>query len=114
MSGEVIAVILAAGAGRRLGGAAKALLELPRPGSEASETFLARIAATAARAGAGRALVVVGPPHAGPVALEARRLGLDVADNPDPDRGMASSVAIGFARAAERFTGAHAALLWPV
>ena len=109
-AGEVVSVIVAAGAGRRLGGVAKALL----PSAEAGVTFLARIAATAAAAGASRAVVVVGPPHDERVAAEARRLDLEVAENPDPDRGMSSSVAIGFAHAAERFAGAMAGLLWPV
>lgn len=110
MTGEVVLVVVAAGAGRRLGGAAKALLRDPAGGA----SFLARITATAARAGAGRALVVVGAPHGAAVADEARRLGALVADNPDPDRGMASSVAIGFEQAIERFGAACAALLWPV
>jgi CTP:molybdopterin cytidylyltransferase MocA len=109
-SGEVVSVIVAAGAGRRLGGVAKALL----PSAEAGVTFLARIAATASAAGAGRAVVVVGPPHGARVAAEARRLELEVAENPDPDRGMSSSVAIGFGHAAERFASAVAGLLWPV
>ncbi len=108
IGGEVAVVIVAAGAGRRLGGVAKALL----PAGSAS--FLATIAATAADAGAGRAVVVIGPPHGERVADEARRLGLEVVDNPDPDRGMSSSVAIGFEHALERFAGAAAALLWPV
>ncbi len=109
-SGGVVSVIVAAGAGRRLGGVAKALL----PSAEAGVTFLARIAATAAMGGAGRAVVVVGPPHGARVAEEARRLELEVAENQDPERGMSSSVAIGFARASERFAGATAGLLWPV
>ena len=108
MTGEVVLVIVAAGAGRRLGGVAKALL--PAEG----ETFLAAIAATAAGGGAGRAVVVIGPPHGERVAIEARRLGLELTHNPDPDRGMSSSVAIGFAHALERFGDAGAALLWPV
>lgn len=109
-SGEVVSVIVAAGAGRRLGGVAKALL----PSAEAGVTFLARIAATASAAGASRAVVVVGPPHGAAVAAEARRLELEVAENHDPDRGMSSSVAIGFGHAEDRFAGAVAALLWPV
>jgi molybdenum cofactor cytidylyltransferase len=111
VTGEVVLVIVAAGAGRRLGGAAKALL---RDTSSDGPTFLARIAATAERAGAGRALVVVGPPHGLAVAEEAARIGAGVAKNPDPDRGMASSVAIGFEQALQRFGAACAALLWPV
>jgi len=100
----VIAVILAAGRGVRLGGVAKALLAIE------GESFLARIARTLAAAGAGDALVVVGPPHGDAVAAEAARLGMPVAHNPAPERGMASSVAIGF----EAIAGHEAALLWPV
>jgi molybdenum cofactor cytidylyltransferase len=112
VNGEVVVVILAAGAGRRLGGTAKALLSLgPLP--EPDGTFLAHLAATAAEAGAGRSVVVVGPPHGARVAAEALRLGLEVADNPEPERGMGSSVAIGFEHAARRFGAAVAALLWP-
>jgi CTP:molybdopterin cytidylyltransferase MocA len=101
----VIAVVLAAGAGARLGGVAKALL--PR----GDTTFLGAIAATCAAAGVGELLVVVGAPFAAAVAEEAARLGARVVVNPDPGRGMASSVATGFAACG----GAHrAALLWPV
>jgi molybdenum cofactor cytidylyltransferase len=59
-------------------------------------------------------VVVIGPPHGERVADEARRLGLELAENPDPDRGMSSSVAIGFQHALARFGDAAAALLWPV
>jgi molybdenum cofactor cytidylyltransferase len=48
------------------------------------------------------------------VAAEAARLGLQVVANPDPSRGMASSVALGFAAVAGAENGARAALLWPV
>ncbi len=98
----MIAVVLAAGRGARLGGVAKALLAIE------GESFLARIA----RAVDGDALVVVGPPHGEAVAAEAARLGLPVAWNPAPERGMASSVSTGFAALRDR--GDDAALLWPV
>lgn len=106
----VMAVILAAGAGARLGGAAKALLPV------GDQTFLARIAATMRAAGVAGGVVVVGEPHAAAVTAAARALGLEVATNPDPARGMASSVAVGFAAAGERaaFAAADVALLWPV
>ena len=107
--GEVILLVLAAGAGRRLGGVAKALL--PAPGGE---TFLAAVTRAARAGGARGGLVVVGPPHGAAVEEEARRLGLEVAHNDDPDRGMASSVALGFQAARARAGAARAALLWPV
>jgi molybdenum cofactor cytidylyltransferase len=102
----VIAVVLAAGRGARMGGVAKALLAIE------GESFLARLARTLAAAGAPDAVVVVGPPHGDQVAAEAARLGMAVAHNPAPERGMASSVATGFAALANRPD--HAALLWPV
>ena len=97
------AVILAAGAGTRMGGAAKALLE------HDGRTFLSAIVETAQ---ASDVVVVVGPPHADAVAAHAKALGLRVATNARPELGMASSVAIGFAAVAEGT--ARAAWLWPV
>jgi CTP:molybdopterin cytidylyltransferase MocA len=97
----IVAVVLAAGAGRRLGGVAKALLEVDR------ETYLQRIIATA---GVSDVVVVVGPPFADEVAAAARALGARVVVNPAPERGMASSVALGFAALDH---GTHA-WLWPV
>ena len=101
------AVVLAAGAGMRLGGVAKALLEL-RDG----RTFLAAIDEAARAAGASARVVVVGPPYGDEVAAHARRLGAEVVVNPRPERGMASSVALGFAAIAR--TRCDAAFLWPV
>jgi CTP:molybdopterin cytidylyltransferase MocA len=103
---EIAAVILAAGAGHRLGGVAKALL--PHRG----ESYLAAIAATARSVGLADAVVVVGRPFGAAVAGHAAQLGLRVQINPDPDRGMASSVALGFAAISEGL--ATAAWLWPV
>ncbi len=88
-----VAVILAAGAGRRVGGVAKALLR------RADGTTLLEAVVTCARAaGVSRCIVVVGPPHDGVTAAEAARLGVAVAHNADAHLGMASSVATGFAR----------------
>ena len=102
------AVVLAAGAGTRLGGVAKALL---RTGEDT--TFLARITGTAAGAGVAAAdvVVVVAAPFGDAVAAEARRLGARVVVNAAPERGMASSVALGFAALA---AAVDAAFLWPV
>lgn len=101
------AVIIAAGAGRRLGGVAKALL---RTGST---TYLGRIVENARAAGAERIVVVVGAPHAAAVREEALRLGIaaaDVVENPAPERGMATSIELGF----RAMHGSRAAYLWPV
>ena len=100
-------VVLAAGAGVRLGGVAKALVEVD------GASFLARVVATAAAVGIAPVdvVVVVGPPHGERVAAAARALATTVIVNPDPARGMASSVAVGFAALAPAVT---AAFLWPV
>ena len=101
------AVILAAGAGMRLGGVAKALLN-----AGGGRTFLSQILATAREVGLDRAIVVVGPPFGEQVAAHAVDLGAEVVINPHPERGMASSVALGFAAIAG--TACDAAWLWPV
>jgi len=98
-------VVLAAGAGTRLGGVAKALLVYD------GATFLARILGTV-RELAGDAIVVVGPPFGEEVARHARELGAQVVINPEPMRGMASSIALGFA--ALREGAGDAGWLWPV
>ena len=105
MPAGIAAVIVAAGAGRRLGGVAKALL--PHRG----QSYLAAIAATARAVGLVDAVVVVGEPFGAEVCAHAQELGLRVRVNPAPARGMASSVALGFAAV----TGgpAVAAWLWP-
>lgn len=103
----IAAVVLAAGAGRRLGTVAKALLPI------GDRTFLGAIAEAGRAAGVSEWLVVVGAPHAAATGAEAGRLGLAAVENPAPERGMASSIACGFAAAAERFA-AEAAFLWPV
>lgn len=105
----VAAVILAAGAGRRLGGINKALLSTADGGS-----FLEAIATTLAAAGITDIVVVIGPPHQADTFSEVTRLGLGCTVNPDPDRGMGSSVAAGFDHASRAFARSCAALLWPV
>ncbi|NVB81531.1 MAG: nucleotidyltransferase family protein [Kofleriaceae bacterium] len=97
-------VILAAGAGTRLGGVAKALLPA-RDGA----TFLSSILETARTIGLGEAIVVVGPPFGDAVRAAAEALGARVVVNEHPERGMASSVAIGFGALT-----CDAAWLWPV
>jgi len=114
------AVILAAGAGMRLGGVAKALLA-----AGGGRTFLAKILATARAVGLDHAIVVVGPPFADQVSAHARELGAVIVVNDHPEQGMASSVALGFHAIAGTgpkvegpgFTpglGIDAAWLWPV
>lgn len=105
-AGRGALVVLAAGAGRRLGGVAKALLPV------GGQSYLARIAATARAAGVADGVVVVAPPYGAEVAVEARRLGLAVVENPRPELGMASSIELGFAWAQAQAELA-AALLWP-
>jgi CTP:molybdopterin cytidylyltransferase MocA len=100
-------VILAAGAGTRLGGVAKALLE-----TRDRQSFLATVVATARKVGLVDAIVVVGPPYGDAVAAKAAALGVRVVWNPEPARGMASSIALGFA--ALDGTACDAAWLWPV
>ena len=103
-----IAVIVAAGQGARLGGVAKALLPLGH------ETFLQAILRTANAAGVTAAVVVVAAPFAEEVADHARANGATVVVNPAPERGMASSIALGFAAISQSDSTVTAAWLWPV
>jgi molybdenum cofactor cytidylyltransferase len=96
------AVILAAGAGARLGGVAKAALRLPD-----GRTFLAAILASARAAGA-EPIVVVAAPHGAEVAALAA--GARVVWNPDPARGMIGSLCAGIAAAG----AVDVVLAWPV
>jgi molybdenum cofactor cytidylyltransferase len=99
----VAAVILAAGAGRRLGGVSKALLR-----REDGQTFLEAILACCREASV-PAVVVLGLPHASGVGL-----GIDarVVWNAAPERGMASSLAVGLAALDPAVVSG--ALVWPV
>jgi molybdenum cofactor cytidylyltransferase len=101
------AVILAAGAGTRLGGVAKALLR-----THDNQTFLSAIVGTAREVGLGDGVVVVGPPFGDAVAAHGQELGIRVVWNAESERGMASSIAIGFA--ALDVGVCDAAWLWPV
>jgi len=106
------AVVLAAGAGTRLGGVAKALLA-----HAAGDTFLGRIVQIARSVGCVDPVVVVGPPFGDAVAAHAASLGARVVRNPDPARGMASSIALGFGALAsgpDSTDSVAAAWLWPV
>lgn len=104
------AVILAAGGGTRMGGVAKALL---RHGQRSYLQCIVDAIAPDDTGARGDLVVVVGPPFGDAVAAHARELGLSVVDNPAPERGMASSVALGFAALVET-SAVNAAWLWPV
>jgi CTP:molybdopterin cytidylyltransferase MocA len=108
---DVVAIILAAGAGQRLGGVAKALL----PASADGDSFLACIVQTLHEVGIGQVWVVVAAPHGERVRVEATRLGLHVVENPHPERGMGASVELGFSAASAACSPpVTRALLWPV
>ncbi len=100
-------VILAAGAGRRMGGKNKAMLLWQ------GQTFLQRIADCLRTLGDVECVVVVAEPHASETEREANRLGVSCIRNPSPERGMGSSVALGFSYASKHFA-ADACWLWPV
>lgn len=97
------AVILAAGASRRMG-TPKALVQA------GGRPFVARIAEAARAAGCARVVVVVGPPHEAAIAA-ALPAGAEAVRNPAPERGMLSSVQAGVAALAPEVA---AALIWPV
>lgn len=87
------AVLLAAGAGRRMGGRPKCLLR------RGGETLLARQLRLLAAAGVARAAVVLGH-HAAPVEaalrqLDAGALALSWVTNPAPDAGPGGSLRLG-------------------
>ncbi len=95
------AIVLAAGAGTRLGGVAKAALLLPD-----GRSFLAAVLAAARAAGA-QPIVVVAPPHGAAVAALA---GTARVVWSAPERGMIGSLVAGLGAAGD----ADVALAWPV
>ncbi len=105
--GQVVAIVLAAGRGERLGGRVKAALVLPD-----GQTFVAAIIAAARAGGVGPVIVVAAAPHEAATRAAALAAGADlVVVNPAPERGMASSFACGLDALP---AGARAALAWPV
>jgi len=102
---RVVAVVLAAGAGRRIGGP-KALLPI------GGTTFLAHVARGLFRPGVAAVVAVVG--HGARRIKAEAGVPADVAlvDNPTPDDGMLGSVLLGLDAAEAR--GADAVLLHPV
>jgi molybdenum cofactor cytidylyltransferase len=98
--------VLAAGRGQRLGGQAKAALQLPD-----GRSFVAAIVQAARAAGVGRVVVVAATPHLEQTRAAAEAAGVDfVVVNDAPERGMASSFACGL----EAVAGCDAVLCWPV
>lgn len=96
-------MILAAGAGARLGGRCKAALRLPD-----GRTFLQSVL-DAAR-GAPRIVVVTGGPHAAETARLAADANVPAVENPDAEQGMISSLVRGL----DALGDVEAALSWPV
>jgi molybdenum cofactor cytidylyltransferase len=96
-------IVLAAGASNRMG-SPKALLAIE------GTTFLGRIAQTARAAGSTSVIAVVGPPDGDQVKAKLPP-GVATSFNPDPSRGMLSSIQAGV-QALPR--GSVAALVWPV
>lgn len=76
-------------------GRAKVLLDL------AGRPVLERVASALSAGGTGRVVIVAAPPDLEPqdrgIAALAKRLGLEVAINPSPERGMLSSILTGLA-----------------
>jgi CTP:molybdopterin cytidylyltransferase MocA len=100
---RVAALVLAAGASRRMG-SPKALLDVHgRPA-------LAVLIDKARAAGCEPVVVVVAAPHGDAIAPVARAAGATVVENPDPSRGMLSSVQLALAAA----PGADLYAIWPV
>lgn len=89
------AVLLAAGAGSRLGGRPKALLEL------GGVPLIVRQLIALSGAGVDEVAVVLGH-HAEPIESAVRAFPITLARNPNPDDGQASSVRIGLAALSPR------------
>ncbi len=102
----IAAVILAAGASSRMG-AVKALLPI------AGETLLGRIIRLCHAAGVARTVVVLGPPHGEKIAATLPP-GIAAAWNPDPGRGMLSSVQAALPGLFTPQENGRGTLLWPV
>jgi CTP:molybdopterin cytidylyltransferase MocA len=102
----VHAVLLAAGEGKRFGGP-KALATAD------GEPFLVRVA-RAARDGGSAVIWAVVRPGADAIARLAREAGAIPVENPDPDRGMFSSVQAGLEAALAAAPPPRGVLIYPV
>jgi molybdenum cofactor cytidylyltransferase len=91
---NVVAVVLAAGSGRRLGRGPKAHVLLGQT------TFLARVVGALHDAGL-TAIHVVGSTHDPSIRAASLTLGTRLVLNPEPERGMSSSVHVGLCQALE-------------
>ena len=101
----IYTIILAAGAGSRIGNKPKALLIAPQ-----GRNFVTTIAHTVREAGGGGVSAVIGPPH-GDAVKKGLPPGVGAMTNPRPDRGMLSSVQTGIMALP---SNAVAVLVWPV
>lgn len=107
--GPVACVILAAGEGRRAGGP-KAFRTFRDPASGREETYLARVAALAEAGGAGPVVAVIRPGDRSR-AESVLPSSLVLVANPDPCRGMLSSLRCGVDALPDRVCGV---LVFPV
>jgi nicotine blue oxidoreductase len=103
----VTAIILAAGAGRRMGGEGKALLQVN------GRSALERVVAIS-RAGGCRNIITVLRPGEIEVHCLADQLGTTILENPVPEEGMFSSVRRGLERVLSDPSPATGFLIYPV
>ncbi len=103
----IAAIVLAAGAGRRMGGRPKALLPID------GEPFLARVT-RGCREGGCEPIYVVVPPAPPELLALARSLGSHAVVNPEPEHGMFSSVQRGISALLETGDPPAGCILFPV
>lgn len=101
------AIILAAGRGERMGLQNKASLQ------HQGRSFFEWIVSALRRRGIEEIVAVIAQPHLEATLVLANAQLVGAIENPAPDRGMSSSIALGFAHAHEQFS-AEVCWLWPV